>query len=161
MIRPENEASQSLYKKLGFVKLYQTVRMTFTPSTWQDPENESSGYFRDNLENAVRQLTIEQKVVNAFQPVEIADEGEGGDAAVEGIVEEPEEDRNETPEEEGEEESEGRIEVTEVLDKVVEETAEEAEEATNEVEPEVNVDETANDGGGDQDDGGTDTVDAE
>lgn len=167
MIRPENEASQSLYKKLGFVKLYQTVRMTFTPSTWQDPENESSGYFKDNLENAVRQLTIEQKVVNAFQHEEILEECEEGNVAeeenIEGIVEEPEEDRNEKSEEEteGEEESEERIEVTEVLDKVVEETAEEAEEATNEVEPEANVDGTANDDGGDQDDGGTGAADAE
>nr|XP_031847991.1 uncharacterized protein LOC116433723 isoform X2 [Nomia melanderi] len=173
VIRPENEASQSLYKKLGFVKLYQTVRMTFTPSTWQDPENESSGYFKDNLENAVRQLTIEQKVVNAFQHdevsihEEIVEECDDGNLAeeenIEGIVEEPEEDRNEKPEEEdkGEEESEGRIEVTEVLDKVVEETAEEAEEATNEVQSEVNVDGTANDGGGDQDDGGTDDANAE
>ncbi|XP_078039802.1 uncharacterized protein LOC144471541 [Augochlora pura] len=41
VIRPENEASQSLYKKLGFKKLYQMVRMTFTPTSWQEePEAE-------------------------------------------------------------------------------------------------------------------------
>ncbi|CAL7939209.1 unnamed protein product [Xylocopa violacea] len=67
VIRPENDASQSLYKKLGFRKLYQTVRMTFMPTTWQDEENETSRNLRENLENTIRQLTIEQKVVDAFR----------------------------------------------------------------------------------------------
>ncbi|XP_066587256.1 uncharacterized protein [Prorops nasuta] len=39
VIRPENEASQSLYKKLGFRKLYTTVRATFTPSSWREEES--------------------------------------------------------------------------------------------------------------------------
>ncbi|XP_014480480.1 PREDICTED: uncharacterized protein LOC106747459 isoform X2 [Dinoponera quadriceps] len=65
VIRPENEASQSLYKKLGFRRLYQIVRMIFTPSTWQDSENDAS-ILRDNLENAVRQLTIERRVITAL-----------------------------------------------------------------------------------------------
>lgn len=67
VIRPENEASQSLYKKLAFRKLYQTVRMTFMPTACQVTENETVNVTRDNLENAVRQLTIGQKVVNAFR----------------------------------------------------------------------------------------------
>ncbi|EFN77879.1 hypothetical protein EAI_00560 [Harpegnathos saltator] len=66
VIRPENEASQSLYKKLGFRRLYQIVRMIFTPSTWQDSENDAS-ILRDNLENAVRQLTIEQRVITTLR----------------------------------------------------------------------------------------------
>lgn len=66
VIRPENEASQSLYKKLGFRRLYQIVRMIFTPSTWQDSENDAN-ILRDNLENAVRQLTIEQRVITALR----------------------------------------------------------------------------------------------
>ncbi|XP_012264274.2 helicase SWR1-like [Athalia rosae] len=66
VIRPENEASQSLYKKLGFRKLYQTVRATFTPEGWQEPElEESNEILRDNLENAVRQL--KQRVIEAIQ----------------------------------------------------------------------------------------------
>ncbi|KAG7190176.1 hypothetical protein KM043_006302 [Ampulex compressa] len=67
VIRPENEASQSLYRKLGFVKLYETVRMIFTPATWQDAENEASSILRDNLENAVRQLTVGKRVLDAFR----------------------------------------------------------------------------------------------
>lgn len=66
VIRPENEASQSLYKKLGFRRLYQIVRMIFTPSMWQDSENDAS-ILRDNLENAVRQLTIERRVITALR----------------------------------------------------------------------------------------------
>ncbi|XP_032691080.1 uncharacterized protein LOC116853883 [Odontomachus brunneus] len=73
VIRPENEASQSLYKKLGFRRLYQIVRMIFTPSTWQDSENDAS-ILRDNLENAVRQLTIERRVITAFHDREMKSE---------------------------------------------------------------------------------------
>ncbi|XP_011685891.1 PREDICTED: uncharacterized protein LOC105448803 isoform X2 [Wasmannia auropunctata] len=65
VIRPENEASQSLYKKLGFRRLYQLVRMIFMPFTWQESENDAN-ILRDNLENAVRQLTIEQRVITAL-----------------------------------------------------------------------------------------------
>lgn len=65
VIRPENLASQSLYKKLGFRRLYQLVRMIFMPFTWQESENDAS-ILRDNLENAVRQLTIEQRVITAL-----------------------------------------------------------------------------------------------
>lgn len=36
VIRPENVASQSLYKKLGFERLYQMVRATFLPTTWKE-----------------------------------------------------------------------------------------------------------------------------
>lgn len=37
VIRPENEASQNLYKKLGYRLLFQTKRMTFLPSEGSDP----------------------------------------------------------------------------------------------------------------------------
>ncbi|GAB1859904.1 N-acetyltransferase domain-containing protein [Camponotus japonicus] len=73
VIRPENEASQSLYKKLGFRQLYQLVRMTFTPFTWQENENDSN-ILRDNLENAVRQLTIEQRVITALRDQQESEE---------------------------------------------------------------------------------------
>ncbi|XP_012531732.1 uncharacterized protein LOC105834065 [Monomorium pharaonis] len=65
VIRPENEASQNLYKKLGFRRLYQLVRMIFTPFTWQESENDAN-ILRGNLDNAVRQLTIEQRVITAL-----------------------------------------------------------------------------------------------
>ncbi|XP_015514824.2 uncharacterized protein [Neodiprion pinetum] len=55
-IRPENEASRSLYTKLGFRKLYQTARAIFTPEGWEEPESEGNLFLRENLENAVRQL---------------------------------------------------------------------------------------------------------
>ncbi|KAI4501045.1 hypothetical protein M0802_003848 [Mischocyttarus mexicanus] len=67
VIRPENEASQSLYKKLGFSQLFQTVRMIFTPTSWQETENEASNILRENLENAVRQLNVEQRVIAALR----------------------------------------------------------------------------------------------
>ncbi|XP_014600062.1 PREDICTED: uncharacterized protein LOC106784730 isoform X1 [Polistes canadensis] len=67
VIRPENDASQSLYKKLGFRQLFQTVRMIFTPSSWQETENEASNILRENLENAVRQLNVEQRVIAALR----------------------------------------------------------------------------------------------
>ncbi|XP_076644614.1 uncharacterized protein LOC143354424 [Halictus rubicundus] len=167
VIRPENEASQSLYKKLGFRKLYQTVRMTFMPSAWQEAETESSSILRDNLENAVRQLTIEQKVLNAFQGedlISVHEEllEEGAEACAEedaeAIVEEPEEGVDKPAEE-----AEDRVEVTEMPaeEVIVEEVAEDAEEATEAEETSGNVEETANDDGGGQDDGGTDAADAE
>lgn len=67
MIRPENEASQSLYKKLGFRKVYQTVRMTFAPDSWQGSEDEAHTILRNNLENAVRQLNIQRSVIDSLQ----------------------------------------------------------------------------------------------
>ncbi|XP_011875741.1 PREDICTED: uncharacterized protein LOC105566396 isoform X2 [Vollenhovia emeryi] len=73
VIRPENEASQSLYKKLGFTRLYQLVRMIFMPFTWQESENDAN-ILRDNLENAVRQLTIEQRVITALHDQEKSEE---------------------------------------------------------------------------------------
>ncbi|XP_076761951.1 uncharacterized protein LOC143429952 [Xylocopa sonorina] len=110
VIRPENEASQSLYKKLGFRKLYQTVRMTFMPSTYQDQENETSRNLRENLENTIRQLTIEQKVVDAFRCEEEIAENDAEN--VELVAEEPDEgsDKEEIV---AEEETEERIEITE------------------------------------------------
>lgn len=66
VIRPENEASHSLYKKLGFRRLYQIVRMSFMPSTWQESEHDAN-ILRDNLENAVRQLNLEQRVITALR----------------------------------------------------------------------------------------------
>lgn len=41
VIRPENVASQSLYKKLGFERLYQMVRATFLPATWKELDETS------------------------------------------------------------------------------------------------------------------------
>jgi len=39
--------------------------MIFMPFTWQESENDAN-ILRDNLENAVRQLTIEQRVITAL-----------------------------------------------------------------------------------------------
>lgn len=66
VIRPENEASQSLYRKLGFNKFYQMVRMTFIPDTWRQLYGANS-ILKGNLESAVRQLTIEQRIIDVFQ----------------------------------------------------------------------------------------------
>ncbi|XP_076681418.1 glycine N-acyltransferase-like protein 3 isoform X2 [Andrena cerasifolii] len=162
VIRPENEASQSLYKKLGFRKLYQTVRMTFIPSAWRGAENETSHVLRDNLENAVRQLTIEQNVVDDFRNVDgiVASEEAAQDSTsqvvdVETAVEEPEGDLEECEDlredvllEPVAEESEDRIQVNELS---VEGT----------VETRGDAEGTANDDGGDEGDGGTAGGDAE
>ena len=43
------------------------VRMTFIPHTWHEIEDEANSILRDNLENAVRQLTIEQRIISAFK----------------------------------------------------------------------------------------------
>lgn len=48
--------------------------MIFTPSTWQDSENDSASILRDNLENAVRQLTIERRVITALHGREMKSE---------------------------------------------------------------------------------------
>lgn len=135
VIRPENEASQSLYKKLGFRKLYQTVRMTFMPSTWQDEETKMSQVLRENLENAVRQLTIEQKIVDAFRNEET-------------ITSDEPEKRTEEDENPSEEQIEERIEMIELRN-----------EENTEEQSADNPEETANDSN--QDDGGTDAEYAE
>ncbi|KAF7399081.1 hypothetical protein HZH68_007673 [Vespula germanica] len=132
VIRPENEASQSLYKKLGFRKLFQTVRMIFTPLSWQETENEASNILRENLENAVRQLNVEQRVIAALRGDEDnsvasteVQEAEGEETIREGgsdsneeaevVVEEPEDESYARDEEilEPIEEQEERIDVTE------------------------------------------------
>ncbi|XP_020287559.1 uncharacterized protein LOC109856564 isoform X2 [Pseudomyrmex gracilis] len=91
VIRPENKASHSLYKKLGFRQLYQIVRMIFTPATWQENDNDAN-VLRDNLENAVRQLTIEQRVITA-----LSDQKENGKTIQDpaGTEEEEEEEKKE------------------------------------------------------------------
>ncbi|XP_017794056.1 PREDICTED: uncharacterized protein LOC108575694 [Habropoda laboriosa] len=154
VIRPENSASQSLYKKLGFRKLYQTVRMTFMPTLWQDEENETNRVLRENLENTVRQLTIEQKVVDAFRNEEEISIHEG-DALNDTenpdlVIEEPDE---RIEEGEKEEIADGeRIEVTEIVE----------EENTAVVEGTADHEKTVNDDGSSQDDGGrTEAGDAE
>lgn len=43
--------------------------MIFMPFTWQESENDAN-ILRDNLENAVRQLTIEQRVITALHDQE-------------------------------------------------------------------------------------------
>ncbi|XP_014297719.1 uncharacterized protein LOC103575638 isoform X1 [Microplitis demolitor] len=74
VIRPENEASQSLYKKLGFHRLYQTVRATMIPHGW---EEETVGIVEelDQVQKTdsdcekfdiLRKLRIEERVIDAF-----------------------------------------------------------------------------------------------
>lgn len=122
--------------------------MTFMPFTWQDEENKTTRILRENLENAVRQLTIEQQVVDAFRNDEI-EENEAGNS--EFVVEEPEEGDENPPEEEN-------IEVTEVS---TEENVKDTINDTANVEDnDDNAEEAVNDGDN-QDDGGTDGGDAE
>lgn len=47
--------------------------MTFMPFMWQESESDSN-ILRDNLENAVRQLTIEQRVITALREQEESEE---------------------------------------------------------------------------------------
>lgn len=122
--------------------------MTFMPFTWQDEENKTTRILRENLENAVRQLTIEQQVVDAFRNDEI-EENEAGNS--EFVVEEPEEGDENPPEEEN-------IEVMEVS---TEENVKDTINDTANVEDnDDNAEEAVNDGDN-QDDGGTDGGDAE
>lgn len=105
--------------------------MTFMPSTWQDEETKMSQVLRENLENAVRQLTIEQKIVDAFR---------NEDAIT--ITDKPEERSEEDENAPSEEQIEERIEMTELRD-----------EENTEEQSVDNPEETANDSN--QDDGGT------
>ncbi|KAG8035041.1 hypothetical protein G9C98_001531 [Cotesia typhae] len=73
VIRPENEASQSLYKKLGFHKLYQTVRATMIPYSWEEEEEEENKLEQvqkdtdcEKFENIVRKLRLEERVLDAL-----------------------------------------------------------------------------------------------
>lgn len=54
VIRPENEASKSLYKKLGFEKEFEMARIVFTPfdSTHSAVENE------EKTENGVDTINL-------------------------------------------------------------------------------------------------------
>lgn len=168
VIRPENEASQSLYKKLGFRKLFQTVRMIFTPLSWQETENEASNILRENLENAVRQLNVEQRVIaalrgdedNSIASTEIQ-EAEGEETIREGgsdsneeaevVVEEPEEESYATRDEEILEPIEEQEERIEMIEEKEEENKKQKDVVgTEETEEASNVDDS-NEG-----DGGTD-----
>lgn len=125
--------------------------MTFMPFTWQDEENKTSRILRENLENAVRQLTIEQQVVDAFRNDEV-EENEAGNS--EFVVEEPEE-GDENPAEEG------RIEVMEeTTEENVKNTINDNGNVEDNEGTDDNAEETVNDGDN-QDDGGTDGGDAE
>jgi ribosomal protein S18 acetylase RimI-like enzyme len=50
VIRPENDASLSLYKKLGFKKHYQTVRAILRPHGYDDA-NDAPGGGRNDDDN--------------------------------------------------------------------------------------------------------------
>lgn len=79
--------------------------MIFMPFMWQEGENDSN-ILRDNLENAVRQLTIEQRVITALCDQEESEEtirDLTGTAEDESIVDKSE------GEEEGEEEGEKEL----------------------------------------------------
>lgn len=86
--------------------------MIFMPFMWQESENDSN-ILRDNLENAVRQLTIEQRVITALRDQEES-EGTIRDLAEttedESIVVKSEE------EEEGEEEDATEKELLETIE---------------------------------------------
>lgn len=105
--------------------------MIFMPFTWQESENDAN-ILRDNLENAVRQLTIEQRVITALhgqEQSEVTIRDPAGIAEDESIVDRSE--RGKEVEEELletiEEQSEERIDVAE----------NNADDTTNEDAPEV------------------------
>lgn len=105
--------------------------MIFMPFTWQESENDAN-ILRDNLENAVRQLTIEQRVITALHGQEqsgVTIRDPAGIAEDESIVDRSE--RGKEVEEELletiEEQSEERIDVAE----------NNADDTTNEDAPEV------------------------
>lgn len=98
------------------------------PFTWQESENEAN-ILRDNLENAVRQLTIEQRVITALHGQEKEEtkiRDPAGIAEDESIVDKSEE-REEAEEELLEEQSEETIDIAE----------NNADDTTNEDAPEV------------------------
>lgn len=105
--------------------------MIFMPFTWQESENDAN-ILRDNLENAVRQLTIEQRVITALHDQEKSEETIRDPV---GIVED----------ESIVNKSEGGEEVEEELLETIEEQSEEridivednADDATNQGAPEV------------------------
>lgn len=128
--------------------------MIFTPLSWQETENEASNILRENLENAVRQLTVEQRVIAALRGDEDnsvasteVQEAEGEETIREGgsdsneeaevVVEEPEEESYATRDEEilePIEEQEERISIEEKEDenkKQKDVVIEETEEASN------------------------------
>lgn len=135
VIRPENTASHSLYKKLGFRQLYQIVRMIFTPATWQENDNDAN-VLRDNLENAVRQLTIEQRVITA-----LSDQKESGETI---------QDPAGTEEEEKKEEDANKEEILETIEEQSDERIDVADNTTADNAAEVEEDCGAETTGGDE-----------
>uniref|UniRef100_A0A0C9RGJ7 RimI protein n=1 Tax=Fopius arisanus TaxID=64838 RepID=A0A0C9RGJ7_9HYME len=106
VIRPENEASQSLYKKLGFRKLYQTVRATFTPYNCQKILDEDASLQSTDLSDIVRKFQMEQRVINVLQGDEdttvMADnEDNEGDDTIRDPTDSPKEDDEDEIEENG------------------------------------------------------------
>lgn len=102
--------------------------MTFTPSTWQENENDAN-ILRDNLENAVRQLSLEQRVITALRDQKESEETIQDPTGIASIVEKEEEGERGVSEEELletiEEQSEERIDTTgDNADTVVEEVPE-------------------------------------
>jgi len=105
--------------------------MTFTPSTWQESENDAN-ILRDNLENAVRQLSLEQRVITALRDQKENEETIQNPAGIAESVVEKEEGEGKVNEEDLletiEEQSEERIDTAgdNANDTVVEETPETA-----------------------------------
>lgn len=89
--------------------------MIFTPSMWQDSENDAN-ILRDNLENAVRQLSIEQRVITALRDQE---ESEGTIRDPSGVTE------DESIVEKSEEGEEGEEDASEEVLETIEEHPEE------------------------------------
>lgn len=146
------------------------------PSSWQDEENETNRILRENLENAVRQLTIEQKIVDAFRNDEevssndeTVDKKQGVSETSNDVDNRGEDERIEEgenpPEDEtiepAEEEVGHSIEVTELSAQEYAEAIDNDVQPAEGVETANNAGETANGDDSNQDDGGTDAGDAE
>ena len=57
VIRNENEASKSLYKKLGFEKEFEMARIVFTPQDLKNEENYKNGANGDHGNSSVNGKT--------------------------------------------------------------------------------------------------------
>lgn len=68
VIRPENDASRNLYTKLGFVKAFETVRVTLNPEKLQKLNGHSDEYDQTQLDEGIEVLRNESVHATCSQP---------------------------------------------------------------------------------------------
>lgn len=57
VIRHENEASKSLYKKLGFEKAFEVARVVFTPFDGEDENNEEESNGKEEISSGKEEIS--------------------------------------------------------------------------------------------------------